>query len=146
MFTLLLRICLVSSYDDLVMKIPNSQLIHQRITNISKAKRSQVKQVLRFKYSDLKKIPAILQEIKEETKTSCPKLISDGSAIYRAVITSYEPDHVQALVNFHFEIPAETEASNRNRQEALLAIARVLEKHSVEFALPILNTIDRGLK
>lgn len=122
------------------MKIPNSQLIHQRITNISKAKRSQVKQVLRFKYSDLKKIPAILQEIKEETKTSCPKLISDGSAIYRAVITSYEPDHVQALVNFHFEIPAETEASNRNRQEALLAIARVLEKHSVEFALPILTT------
>jgi len=130
----------ISRYDDLIICIPNSQLLHQRVTNISQAKRSQVKQILRFKYSDLKKIPAVLEDIKEETKVSCPKLVTDGSAIYRAVITSYEADHVQASVNFHFDIPAETEASNRNRQEALLTIARVMEKHGIEFALPTLKT------
>ena len=123
-------------YDDLIVRIPNSQFIHSRVTNISRARRSQVKQTIRFRYKDLNKVPDILRDIKEEMKKSCPKLVHDGSAIYRAVITSYEPDHVQAVVNFHFDIPAETEASNRNRQEVLLTISRVMEKHGAEFALP----------
>lgn len=69
---------------------------------------------------------------------SCPKLVTEG-ATYRAVITSFEADHVQAIVNFHFEIPSQTEAFNRNRQEVLLVIARVVEEHGVEFALPTFN-------
>lgn len=125
--------------DDIYIQIPNSLLIHHPLTNITRAKRSQVKQTLRFKYKDLNKIPIILQDIKDAVKETCPKLVMEG-ATYRAVITSYESDHVQALVNFHFEIPSQTEAFHRNRQEVLLVIANVMKKHRVEFALPIVNT------
>lgn len=121
------------------MRIPNSQLLHQRVTNISQAKRSQVKQILRFEYSDLNKIPVILQDIKEQVKVSCPKLVCEG-AIYRAVITSFEADHVQAVLHFHFDIPAETEASNQNQQQVLLVIARGMDEHGVEFAFPTFKT------
>ena len=134
----------IRGYDDLVIHIPNSQLIHSRVTNVSKGKRSQVKQILRFQYKDLEKVPKVLIEIKDELRTSCPKIVTEG-AIYRAVITSYEPDHVQATVNVHFDIPAETEASNRNRQEALLTMARVMDKHGMEFAPPVLSTTRVGL-
>lgn len=136
------RTCLSSNTirrDDLIVRFPNSQLLHQPIINISRAKRSQVKQSLRFKYADLNKIPTILQQVKEGVKESCPKLVTQGTT-YRAVITSFEADHVQALVNFHFDIPAETEAFNRNRQEVLLVIARVMQENDVEFALPTLHT------
>lgn len=94
---------------------------------------------MRFQYKDLDQVPKVLQDIKEELKTSCPKIVTEG-AVYRAVITSYEPDHVQATVNVHFDIPAETEAASRNRQEALLTMARVMDKHGVAFALPIRST------
>lgn len=126
----------IRGYDDLVIEIPNSQLLHQRVSNVTKAKRSQVKQVLRFRYSDLDKVPGILEEIKYETRDSCPKLISDGTAIFRAVITKFEADHVETAVNFHFDIPSQTEADANNRQQVLLAIARVVERNGVEFALP----------
>jgi small-conductance mechanosensitive channel len=125
------------------VRIPNSQLLHQRITNISQAKRSQVKQILRFHYADLNKLPTILQDIKEEVKVACPEIVSEG-AIYRAVVSSFESDHVEAIVNFHFDIPAETEASNRNRQQVLLVIARVIEEHGVEFALPTFTSVGGG--
>lgn len=126
----------IRGYDDLVVHVPNSLLLHQTVTKITGADRSRVKQTLRFKYSDLKKVPAILEDIKRETEAACPELIRDGTAIYRAVMTSYEPDHVEAAVDFHFAIPAQTEASARNRQQVLLAIARAVEKNGVEFALP----------
>ena len=129
--------CITHSLDDIYIQIPNSQLLHKPLTNISRAKRCQVKQILRFKYSDLDDIPIILEEIKHRVKETCPKLITNGTQ-YRAVICSYEPDHVQAMVNFHFDIPSQTEAYYRNRQQVLLVIARVMKEHGVEFALPVI--------
>lgn len=162
----------IQGYDDLLMNIPNTQLVNQRVINLTSAKRSEVKQVLRFKYSDLPKIPKLLEDIKDSVKTACPKVITDGSAIFRgtcheigfcialnptclpvvhprpfthlhtmyswqtAYITSYEPDHVQVVVDFHFEIPACSEEACQSKQACLLTISKTLANHRVELALP----------
>jgi hypothetical protein len=74
--------------------------------------------------------------MKREIRTSCPKLISDGSKPFQAVLSSYESDHIAAYVNCHFDIPPATEDFVENRQQVLLAIARTMKRHDVDFALP----------
>lgn len=126
----------IMGYDNVVTKIPNSQLTAQRISNLSRVKRSRVKQVLRFKYKDLEKLPYLFCEMKDEIQAACPHLICDGTKPFQALLSSYQPDHVEAYVNCHFDIPPATCAYVENRQQVLLAIARAMRKHDVEFALP----------
>lgn len=75
----LTHITLFGHLDELVVGIPNTQLSGQRVYNLSRTPRSQVKQELRISYDDAEKIPTLLQAIKEEIKKDCPKLITDGS-------------------------------------------------------------------
>ena len=76
----------------------------QRVSNLSRANQCAVKQTLRFKYSDIDKLPAVLESIKEEIKKSCPELISDGKRPFRAVLTGYHSDHISALVDCRFKL------------------------------------------
>jgi MscS family membrane protein len=127
----------IVGYDNISIKIPNSQLTSQRVSNLSRIKRSRVEQLLRFKYSDLDLLPLVLDDIKDEIKTTCsPKLILDGSKPFRSALTGYQADHIQAVVSCHFDIPPGTCEYVDCRQEVLLAIARALEKNNVTFALP----------
>jgi hypothetical protein len=84
----------------------------------------------------LDKLPALLADIKEEIVASCPKVISDGSKSFHAAITSFEVDHIQAMVLAHFEIQPVTAEFIRNRHDVLFAIARAMKRHKVEFAIP----------
>ena len=53
--------------SDLIMtKIPNSKLVKEEVSNISRAKKSKVKQTLRFSYGDIKKVPKVLSDIQGE--------------------------------------------------------------------------------
>ena len=122
--------------DNISVKIPNSQLTSQRVSNLSSIHQSQVHQLLRFKYSDLDKLSFVLNDIKDEIKTSCPRLILDGTKPFQAVLTQYQADHIQAVVNCHFDIPPGSGEYTNNRQEVLLAIARALKRNNVTFALP----------
>ena len=126
---------LIRGYDNIVTRIPNSQLTKARISNLSRVHQSRLKQNLRFKYSDLEKLPVVLNDIKEEIRLSCPKLVAEGKP-FHAVLTSYEPDHIRAMVMAHFDIKPVTREFTNNRQEFLLAIARAMKKHNVSFALP----------
>eukprot|EP00977_Amphora_coffeiformis_P012021 scaffold2962_cov169-Amphora_coffeaeformis.AAC.8 len=94
----------IQQYDNIMVQIPNSSLYKQRVSNLSRVKKSQFEQVLRFKYSDLPEVPAALADIKEEIRASCPKLITEGKP-FRAVLTKYETDHVATVVLCHFDIP-----------------------------------------
>jgi small-conductance mechanosensitive channel len=127
---------IIQGYDNIVTRIPNSQLTRARVSNLSRVTRSRLKQFIRFKYSDLDKLPAVLAEIKEEIRMSCPKLVSDGSKGFHAVLTSYEADHIQGMVLAHFDIQPATGDFIRNRQDVVFAIGRAMKKHGVECALP----------
>lgn len=96
-----------------------------------------MQQNLRFKYSDLEKLPQTLDDICLEIKQSCPTLITDGSKPFQAVLTQYESDHVEALVRCHFNIaPVDGSSVLENQQQVLLAIARAIKRNNVEFAPP----------
>lgn len=91
-------------YDDLVEVIPNSELGMQRVTNLSRVKRCRVKQTLRFAYKDADRLDVVLKDILEEITASCPKAITDGSAVLRAVWTDFKEDHIKAVVEAHFSL------------------------------------------
>ena len=127
----------LKGYDGIVTRIPNSQLTTARVSNLSRVQRSRLVQNLRFKYKDLDKLPAVLEDIKAEIISSCPSVITDGSAGFFAVLEEYRADHIGALVLANFnDIPPRTAEFINNRQEFLLAIARAVKKHGVEFAIP----------
>lgn len=126
----------IKGYDSVVTRIPNGQLTTARVSNLSRSKRSRVVQNLRFKYEDLEKLPAVLEEIKQEIRLSCPKTVTDGSAAFYAFLDEYKADHIAALVIANFDIPPRCLEYKLNRQECLLAIARAMKKHGVSFAIP----------
>lgn len=122
--------------DNISVRIPNSQLAGQRVSNLSRMTRTQVKQILRFKYSDLDKLPMILGDIKSVIQANCPKLITDGSKPFQALLTRYEADHVEAVINCHFDIEPASGESAEMRQKVMLSIAEAVKRNGIEFAIP----------
>lgn len=130
---------IIVGYDNIATRIPNSQLTMQRVSNISRLTMSQIKQFIRLKYTDLDRIPKLLEDIKKEIIVACPKVISDGSKAFQAILTAYEPDHIQAVVNCHFPFRPMCAEYAETRQSLLLAIAKAMKNNNVEFAIPSIN-------
>mmetsp|Transcript_58395 Transcript_58395/g.173994 ORF Transcript_58395/g.173994 Transcript_58395/m.173994 type:complete len:516 (-) Transcript_58395:474-2021(-) len=122
--------------DDICARIPNSEIASRRIYNISRMKQSQVKQNLRFNYADIEKIPNVIEDIKGEIIESCPKLVRDGSRPFRVIWRGYADDHLEVVVNAHFNITPRTNEYYETVQMVMVAIARAAKKNGVQFALP----------
>ena len=88
----------IRKYDSAVVDIPNSQLGGQRLINVTRSNTCRVLTTLRFEYGDIQKIPKTLEAVKEEITKACPKLIRKGKA-FRAMISSFERDYVEATIN-----------------------------------------------
>lgn len=69
--------------DNTVTRVPNALLAEQKISNVSRVRQSQVKQTLRFHYEDADKLPQVIDDIKEEIKKSCSRMITDGTRPFR---------------------------------------------------------------
>mmetsp|Transcript_18563 Transcript_18563/g.38503 ORF Transcript_18563/g.38503 Transcript_18563/m.38503 type:complete len:531 (-) Transcript_18563:143-1735(-) len=121
---------MIRSSDELVVGIPNTDLSGQRVYNLSRTPRSQVKQSLRISYNDADKIPELLEAIKERIKEACPKLIPDGLSAYWQ---NYEDDHLAVVVDCHFTIKPTGDEYWRNRQKMLEAIYRAVRETGVHF-------------
>ena len=91
--------------DNTMTRVPNSQLTSKKITNFSRVSMCQVKQTLRFHYDDVEKIPALCEDIKEELKKSCPKLISNGKRPFRVYWSGFNEDHLEVVVDTHHNCP-----------------------------------------
>lgn len=123
--------------DDLTMEIPYSDVREQKIINLSNASKSQVKQTLRFQYKDMYRLKSILDEIKIELKTSCSStLITDGTSSFTVVMTDYKEDHISVIVDTHHYVRPSCAEYDTMRQGVLEAIARVMERNNMNFALP----------
>ena len=120
-------------YDNLIEIIPNSQLGMQQVTNLSRVKRCQITQQLRFRYEDAEKLDALLPDILEEIKVTCPETITDGTRPFRAHFTDFREDHLRVRINVHFNIPPIGEAYWNNRDACLKAIHRAVKRNGVEF-------------
>lgn len=122
--------------DETIIRIPNSQISNQRITNLSRARLSQVTQTLRVKYTDTEKIPKLLADIKQQVQEDCPKLITDGSRPCRVHLKEFRDDHIEIGVDFRFRVPVVGDEYHQNKEACNLAIAKAMQKNKVEFALP----------
>jgi small-conductance mechanosensitive channel len=120
--------------DNIIMSVPNSILSGQRISNLSRQKQCQVKQILRFNYDDAEQIPALLESIRSEIKKACPRLVTDSSRPFRVFWTGYNEDHLEVMVDTHHNIAPIGDAYWQNRQNVLLAISRAVKKNGLEFA------------
>jgi hypothetical protein len=117
-----------------MVNIPNTLLANQKISNLSRVVRSQIKQTLRFHYADADEIPALLETIKFEIQASCPKLITDGSRPFRVYWTDYKEDHLEVMVDTHHYTPILGDDYYETRQAVLLAIHRAVKQHNLQFA------------
>jgi hypothetical protein len=124
---------LIRNGDNTITNVPNAMLANQKITNLSRLRQCQVKQVLRFHYDDADLLPEVLESIKTEIKQSCPKLI-DGNRPFRVFWTGYNEDHLEVMVDTHHSIAPIGDAYWINRQKVLMAINRAVKKHNVEIA------------
>ncbi len=122
--------------DELVTSIPNTQLSNIRVTNKSHLRYSQVKQTLRFDYSDVHRIPDLVNAIKEEIRSSCPEVVTDGSHPFRVVWTNFEADHLEISVDCRLRCPPIGDRYFDTRQKILVAIARAVKKMEFNFAMP----------
>jgi small-conductance mechanosensitive channel len=116
--------------NNIVTRVPNTLLSSQKVSNLSRIKQSQVKQNLRFHYKDATVLPQLLEDIKTEIRKSCPKLITDNSRPFRAVWTDYSEDHLEVMIDTHFNIPPYSDAYWTNRQNVLMAITRAITNYN----------------
>lgn len=135
----------IVGYDHVPIRIPNAQLSRMRVSNLDRIPICRVRQVLRFRYADLDRIHVVLKAIRDQIQSSCPKLITDGSYPFRAVLSSYESDHIQATVDCHFRIAHASAESVENKEQVLLAIAKAMREEEVAFALPSVYVDGDGL-
>jgi small-conductance mechanosensitive channel len=95
----------ISGDDEIIIRIPNAQLVNQRFSNLSRLFKCQVKQSIRLSYDDIGMMDKIVQAIRYEIKASCPKLILDGSRPFRVHWREFKDDHLEIVVDCHFNLP-----------------------------------------
>lgn len=123
-------------FDEIIIKIPNNQLASQRISNISRMDKCQVKVNLRVSYADHAKIPTFCASIKEELLKVCQELISDGSRPFRANWRGFESDHLLVIVDTHHFIKPSGDKFLENQELVFQTIARVATECGITFAMP----------
>lgn len=120
--------------DNIVTRVPNTMLANQKVSNLSRLTHSQVKLTLRFHYEDVEKIPALMESIRANIISSCPRLIKNGSRPFRVFWTNINEDHLEVMVDTHFRIAPIGDAYWQNRQAVLMAIQRAIKEHDMELA------------
>ncbi len=120
--------------DELITKIPNTQLSNIRISNRSRMKFSQVKQQLHFKHEDMGRIPDLCAEIRKEIAASCPKVVTDGSRTFHVKWVDFGKDCVEVIVDCRLRTPPIGGEYYEARQVVLEAIAKAVQRSGVEFA------------
>ncbi|CAJ1945094.1 unnamed protein product [Cylindrotheca closterium] len=120
--------------DDITVKIPHSKMTGQKFSNISRMQRSQAKFELQFHFEDLVRIDDIVQALKEEIRSACPKLITDGSRPFRVMWTDIATNHILVTIDTHHYVPPSSGAYWEARGAVLSAISRALVKTKGKFA------------
>jgi small-conductance mechanosensitive channel len=119
--------------DEIMVSIPNGDMLQRQVSNLSRVRFCQVKQMLRFRYKDADKLPALFNAIKEEIRLACPALITDGSRPFRAYWTDYNDEYLGVMVDTHFRLKPIGDEYWENRQKVLQAIDKAVKKVGVSF-------------
>jgi hypothetical protein len=148
--------------DDIMVTVPNSELMGNHISNLSRIRICQVYQTLRFvssmgvpcmlplriiqlltssfflmlvfqSFSDVEKLAKLAHDIKCEIRSTCPSVITDGSRPFRCFWTNFQPDYLEVVVDAHFRIKPVGDAYWDNRQRVLQAIDRAVKYNELKY-------------
>lgn len=122
---------LVKQNGEMITAIPNKDLANQKITNLSRLKFSQVKQILRFDYEDASKMPAVIEEIRKEIRESCPQVVKDGSRPLRVVWSDFGDNSLEVTVDVRMNTPPIGDIYHEGKQKILIAIHTALKRLDV---------------
>ena len=117
-----------------IMRIPYSQISKQTLVNVSRNSKSQIEQTLRFQYKDIDHIEEVIKDIKVEIAASCPKLIHDGSRPFHVLISEFNAQYVNIIVNTHHLVKPCSEEYYVTRHNLLEAVSRAIKKHNISIA------------
>mmetsp|Transcript_11686 Transcript_11686/g.27999 ORF Transcript_11686/g.27999 Transcript_11686/m.27999 type:complete len:516 (-) Transcript_11686:987-2534(-) len=120
--------------DDIMMTVPNAELQGSQVSNLSRIRICQVHQTLKFKSTDVSKLPKLLHDIKCEIRSSCPTVITDGSRPFRCYWTNFQSSSLEVVIDAHFRIRPVGDAYFENRQRVLFAIDRAVKMNEVQYA------------
>lgn len=116
--------------DNSFVRIPHTQLAKQRIINLSRMPCSQVSQKIYLPNKGATKIKSVLDDIKNEIRKSCPKLIDDGTERFLVHWSDIEKNgDIVVSIETHFRIPRLGTKYDNNRQEVLMAITRAVDRY-----------------
>ena len=90
-------------------------------------------QKVQFTYDALESMPILVATIKEEIKSSCPKLITNGSSPWRVYFNSYESGHLQVVVDARFRIQPHSDEYYDVKEKVMNAIGRAAKRCNVKF-------------
>jgi len=135
--------------DEVPYTVPNADFTKRRVSNLSRVRFCRVRQVLRFELTEVRKLPALFQSIKEEIQLACPDVVTDGSRPFRVHWTDYSStttapadyygisnnnNALEVVVEAHFRVKPVGDEYWDNRQNCLKAINRAVMINQVAFA------------
>jgi len=123
---------MIRGSDNSFVRIPHTQMAKQRIVNLSRQPSSQVSQKLTLPNRGPEQIKRLIEDIKNEIRASCPKLIEDENSERRFLVhwTDLEKDNAIITIEAHFRIPRLSRVYWENRQEVLVAISRAVARYN----------------
>ena len=129
---------MVRRSDELVVRIPNTQIAGRQIANISRTRLSSVKQTLAVRYQDMDKLTQLCDDIRREIQITAMQrrlpLILDGSRPFRVVWRDYKDTHLEVFVLCFFRLKPRGDDYYDAQEQVLQAIARAMEKNGCEFS------------
>jgi small-conductance mechanosensitive channel len=128
--------------DEVVVRIPNTQISGARLANISRTKFSAIKQGIAISYEEMDKVPQLIEDIKTEIRAACPTLIDDSSRKFRIFWSNYEENSLEIVVDAKFRTRPKCDDYYLLKQEVLLAISRATKKNKIQFSY--VNTGNAG--
>ena len=108
-------------YEHLVL---NSDIAAQDIVNLSRQKKSHIKETGRLRFEDLSAFDDLKARITDEIEKSCPHVITTGTDKMQIYCTEWKPRWVQVTMEFYLDMSPVGEEYKSAKQCVLSVAAR----------------------
>ena len=126
------RLTRIRTFDKRVLYVPNSVFSTISVENPSRMSNRRIKESIGVRYSDIKAVPSIVSDIKQ-------MLIDDDridkSKVLIVNLESFGPSSLDILV-YTFTKTTEWVYFHEVKQDILLKIADIIDRHGAEMAFP----------
>lgn len=135
------RVTQIRTFDQRPLYVPNRILSANVIENPQRMTNRRIYEYLGVRYDDIRALPAIIADIREMLENS-PEIDTD-----RTLIVNFDRYGPSSLDFFVYAMTRTTDwiRFHEVKQDVLLGIARIVERHGAEFAFPTRTVHHRDL-